>query len=87
MLSQNLQRAVDGFQIATGTRWKLVLQSASIGISIVFAAIVLGFSMGFHYFREDFLRGIVACIVIGLAGGFIALVLRDLMALLATARR
>jgi hypothetical protein len=80
-LSHQLQRAIDGFQVATGSRWKLIFQMASIGISLALAFVAMLFA-GAEYFREKPVEAIVTCVGIGLAAGFIGPVSRDLLSAL-----
>lgn len=80
-LSHQLQRAIDGFQVATGTRWKLIFQMASIGISLVLAVVAMYFA-GTEYFSEKPVEAVLTCVGIGLAAGFIGPVSRDLLSAL-----
>jgi len=86
-VTQRLQRAVDGFQIIVGSRWKLLLQYASIILSMLLAIVAL------HFTRSDItapppITGeyLLTVLGVGLAGGFIAPIARDILARLQTQR-
>ena len=93
-VSQKLQRGVDGFQIAAGNHWKLILQVASIVLSMLLAIIALMFPLGiaseatkgapitFLHTLENVGQDFLIVVGIGLAGGFIAPIARDLLAVL-----
>jgi hypothetical protein len=85
--AHQLQRAVDGFQISTGGRWKLVLQLASIGTSMLLVWLALLLNMGAGYFYHDFFRGLTTSLIVGIAAGFVAPVARDLLAALQSLRK
>lgn len=73
----HVQRAIDGLQIAAGYRWKLYLQIASFGLS--FLVTVIGVAMQPPGLEAVQVPGIV---LIGIVGGFLAPVARDLLAAL-----
>jgi len=97
-VSQKLQRGVDGFQIAAGNHWKSVLQWASIVLSMVLAILALVFPLGIApvvarevpLTRLQILQMLgqhfLIVLGIGLAGGFIAPIARDLLAVVSRLR-
>jgi hypothetical protein len=83
-VTHQVQRALDGFQIAVGFRWKLYLQSSSIVLSSILAFIAVQ-----HYAAADlnWSKRIGAAIVVGILAGFLAPVARDLVASLQQLRK
>ncbi len=78
-VTHQVQRAIDALQITAGYRWKFGLQVISIGLSGVIAAIgVWRFAPG---------AGLSSVLVIGVLGGFLAPVARDLVAALQQLRK
>jgi len=78
-VTHQVQRALDGFQIAVGFRWKLYLQLASIGLSAALAFIAVQ-----HYASNDLSswKKFCASLAVGILAGFLAPVARDLVAAL-----
>ncbi|MGC2467576.1 MAG: hypothetical protein WA517_20450 [Candidatus Acidiferrum sp.] len=85
-ISQRLQRAVDGFQIAAGSNWKLVLQSASIILSMLLAYLALHFNPGSTELHAKAGGRFLTVLGVGFAGGFIAPIARDILARLQAQR-
>jgi hypothetical protein len=84
-VTHQVQRALDGLQIAAGFRWKLCFQSASIVLSglLVWIGLVL-------FVREPidvFVRHLPLYALIAIVGGFVAPVARDLVAALQQLRK
>jgi hypothetical protein len=78
-VTHQVQRAIDALQISAGFRWKFGLQVISIVLSGVIAAIgVWKFAPG---------AGLSTVVVIGVMGGFLAPVARDLVAALQQLRK
>ena len=78
------QRAIDAFQIATGYRWKLMLQVLSLvlGGGLTFVAMQMRFHVGTSYV------GAWGAVVVGaLLAGFLAPVARDITAALQGLRK
>ncbi|MDA8107697.1 MAG: hypothetical protein M0015_03580 [Betaproteobacteria bacterium] len=73
----HVQRAIDALQIAAGYRWKLYLQIASFALS--FLVTVIGVAMQPGGLEAVQLPGIA---LVGIVGGFLAPVARDLLAAL-----
>ncbi|MBI2833587.1 MAG: hypothetical protein HYX76_04065 [Acidobacteria bacterium] len=71
-----VQRSIDGFQIAAGYRWKLYMQLAAFTISYVLT--VLGVTINRPAGTPAF-GGLVAALPLGILGGFLAPVARDLV--------
>jgi hypothetical protein len=73
-VTHQLQRAVDGFQIATGYRWTFLMKIASFVVSGILAAVAVqtkGAGIGSHI-------GVI--LFTGILAGFLAPVARDLAA-------
>jgi len=73
-----VQRAIDGLQISASYRWKLYLQIASFATSFVITVLAVGVHAGGAPGAKD-VPGIV---LVGIVGGFLAPVARDLLAAL-----
>jgi len=80
-LTHHIQRAVDGFQISIGNRWKFVLQVASILLGIISVFGVLYFEPNVTI-RGNIFDTIVTCLVVGTVAGFAASVIRDVFSIL-----
>ena len=74
----HVQRAIDGLQISASYRWKLYLQIASFATSLVVTVLAVGVHAGGAPAAKD-VPGIV---LVGIVGGFLAPVARDLLAAL-----
>jgi hypothetical protein len=82
-VTHQIQRAIDGLQVSAGFRWKLYLQIASIVVS----GIIAGFGVWHFGNFQDPLKQIVTTIWVGILGGFLAPVARDLVASLQQLRK
>lgn len=71
-----VQRAVDGFQIAAGYQWKLYLQIAAFSLSYFITVIGLSLHSGIKAVPDN----IMLIFVTGIISGFLAPVARDLVA-------
>jgi hypothetical protein len=83
-VSHRIQRNLDGAQIALGSRWKFWMQIVAIVISIfIFEIAVLGLvgQAGFSF------GAFLLAIPIGIVGGYIAPVTRDLVAVVEKFRK
>jgi hypothetical protein len=80
-VNHQVQRAVDALQIAAGFRWKWTLQLAAVLLSGVIAA--WAFAV---YGQAGLGQGILVFFVVGILGGFLAPVTRDLVAALQSLR-
>ena len=77
-ITHHVQRAIDGFQISAGFRWKLYLQVAAFVTSFLITVIAIT-----HFSSESpGLNQLPAVLFVGVVGGFLAPVARDLMAAL-----
>lgn len=81
-LMAQVQRSIDGLQIAAGYRWKLYLQISAFSLSYIITMIAVGWSRG-----GGGLNGAIAALPIGIVGGFLAPIARDLIATLSPIRR
>ena len=78
-VTHQVQRAIDALQITAGFRWKFGLQVSSILLSGAIAALaVMKFASG---------AGVSTVLVVGVMGGFLAPVARDLVAALQQLRK
>jgi len=75
-VTHQVQRAIDALQINAGFRWKFYLQLASIVLSGIFA----GSGVAWFLQKSDLWDRISAALVVGILGGFLAPVARDLVA-------
>lgn len=71
-----VQRALDGFQIAVGYRWKLYLQIAAFSLSYLLTVIGLSLHSGINAVPNN----IMVIVVTGIISGFLAPIARDLVA-------
>ncbi len=76
-----IQRNLDGLQIALSSRWKLWMQGSAIGLTIVIIEIAIGVQGGAG--AGAYATGIL----VGIAGGYLAPVTRDLVAALQSLRK
>lgn len=83
LVMHQLQRAVDGFQISAGYRWKFWLQVASFVTSFALAAVAVGTKGA----ETGVVPHIGVIIFTALLAGFLAPVARDLTAALQSLRR
>ena len=77
-VTHHIQRAIDGFQIAAGYRWKLSLQIAAFVMS--FLVTVLAVSV--HGNASPGAGELPGILLVGLVGGFLAPIARDLLSAL-----
>src|SRR5579864_3878128 len=75
-VTHQVQRAIDSIQISAGFRWKFYLQLAAIVLSGIFA----GSGVAWFLHNSDLWDRISAALVVGILGGFLAPVARDLVA-------
>jgi hypothetical protein len=81
-LNHVVQRAIDGFQIATGFQWKWLLQL----VSIILSGAIATTAYGLYGASRGFWQGAGVFFVTGVLGGFLAPVARDLVAALQSLR-
>ena len=81
-VTHQVQRGLDGLQIAAGYRWKLWLQVASITLSGVLVGLGL-----LLFARERALAHLPIYLAMAVVGGFVAPVARDLVAALQQLRK
>jgi hypothetical protein len=86
-MSHRIQRAIDGFQIFIGNRWKLVLQLAATGISVVVACIAIYIQNKSNVGGHSTINILGSGIAVGVFAGFIAPILRDLLSVLDTVKK
>jgi hypothetical protein len=75
-VAYHTERSVDDLQISIGKRWKFRLQVSSFGLSLGFAA----FGVGEYWNETNTLRAIRDVFVVGVLGGYLAPVIRDILA-------
>jgi len=80
-VGHRIQRNLDGIQIALGSRWKLWMQSASIALTGVCVEVAIVANV-----RYDWLTLLVG-VLLGILGGYLAPVTRDLIAALQSLRK
>ena len=81
-VGHRIQRNLDGIQIALGNRWKLWMQTTSIVLTIVFVELAIVTNV------PNYTMGTVGVgIVLGIVGGYLAPVTRDLVATLQSLRK
>jgi hypothetical protein len=82
-VTHQIQRAIDALQVSAGFRWKFYLQLASIVLSGIIAAI------GVWTFGNipGFWQRLLTTLAVGVLGGFLAPVARDLVAALQQLRK
>jgi hypothetical protein len=81
-VGHRIQRNLDGIQIALGSRWKLWMQVASITLTVLFVELAI-FTNVKDYNSATLLVGIV----LGIVGGYLAPVTRDVVAALQSLRK
>jgi hypothetical protein len=81
-VGHRIQRNLDGIQIALGSRWKLWMQLVAISLTILFveAAIVTNV-------KEYTFVTVLVGVILGVVGGYLAPVTRDLVAALQSLRK
>jgi hypothetical protein len=81
-VTHQMQRAIDGFQIATGFRWKWWMQLASFAVSALLAGVAVGTASTALTLGAE----VVTVVVVAILAGFLAPVSRDLMVALQSLR-
>jgi|HubBroStandDraft_5_1064220.scaffolds.fasta_scaffold38049_3 hypothetical protein len=81
-VSHRIQRAIDGFQISVGGRWKLILQLAAIAISVSVSWIAISSESRSGEIHASAMQTVGSGIAVGILAGFIAPVLRSVLSLL-----
>lgn len=81
-VGNRIQRNLDGIQIAFGNRWRRLLQLTAIGLTIVFIELAI-FTKVDNYGLLTFVVGVA----LGVVGGYLAPVTRDLVAALQNLRK
>lgn len=82
-MAHQIQRAIDGLQIAIGFRWKFYLQFTSI----VLSAVIAGFAVWLFSGLQGAGTKLGATFAVAILGGFLAPVARDLVASLQQLRK
>jgi len=82
-IAHQIQRAIDGLQIAAGSKWKLRLQSWSIGLSAILGVAALWAATR----KAEGVPSLGMFVVTGILAGFLAPVARDLVAALQSLRK
>lgn len=80
-VGHRIQRNLDGIQIALGSRWKLWMQLTSISLTVAF--VELAIIANVEYDPATLLVGVV----LGIVGGYLAPVTRDVVATLQSLRK
>jgi len=81
-VGHRIQRNLDGIQIALGSRWKLWMQVVSITLTVLF--VELGILTNVKNYTKTTL---VVGVVLGIVGGYLAPVTRDVVAALQSIRK
>ena len=81
-IGHRIQRNLDGIQIALGNRWKLWMQTTSIILTIVFVELAIVTNV-----KERTWGTLVVGVILGIVGGYLAPVTRDLVATLQSLRK
>ena len=81
-VGHRIQRNLDGIQIALGSRWKLWMQSASITLTVTFVELAIITNVE-NYNLVTLLVGVI----LGIVGGYLAPVTRDVVAALQSMRK
>jgi len=81
-VGHRIQRNLDGIQIALGSRWKLWMQIVAITLTVLFVEIAIVTNVKDYTF-STLLMGVV----LGIVGGYLAPVTRDVVAALQTIRK
>jgi hypothetical protein len=82
-VTHQIQRAIDALQVSVGFRWKFYLQLASI----VLSGVIAGLGVWIFGNIPGFGQRLVATLAVGVLGGFLAPVARDLVAALQQLRK
>lgn len=83
-VDHHIQRAIDGLQIKLGSRWKLSLQIASLCVGVLLAWLAIA-RLGYVSINSYERTGWV--VAIGLFAGFLAPIMRDIVAVLEKFRK
>lgn len=81
-VGHRIQRNLDGIQIALGSRWRLWLQLVSITLTVLFVELAIVANVN-KYDWKTLLVGVI----LGIVGGYLAPVTRDLVAALQNLRK
>jgi len=81
-VGHRIQRNLDGIQIALGNRWKLWMQSASITLTVLFVELAIVTNVTDFNFQT-----LLVGVVLGIVGGYVAPVTRDVVAALQSLRK
>jgi hypothetical protein len=81
-VGHRIQRNLDGIQIALGSRWKLWMQITSITLTVAFVELAIATNIT-KFDTATFVVGVI----LGIVGGYIAPVTRDLVASLQSLRK
>ncbi len=81
-VGHRIQRNLDGIQIALGSRWKLWMQSVSITLTVAFVELAIVTNVTDYNFAT-----LLVGVVLGIVGGYIAPVTRDVVAALQSLRK
>ena len=81
-VGHRIQRNLDGIQIALGSRWKLWMQSVSITLTVLFVELAIVANVK----KYDFATLLVG-VVLGIVGGYLAPITRDVVAALQSLRK
>ena len=81
-VGHRIQRNLDGIQIALGGRWKLWMQTASITLTVLFVELAIVTNVTNYSFRT-----LLVGVVLGIVGGYLAPVTRDVVAALQSLRK
>jgi len=80
-VGHRIQRNLDGIQIALGSRWKLWMQSVSITLTVAFVELAIITNIKYD------LATLLVGVVLGIVGGYLAPVTRDVVAALQSLRK
>lgn len=80
-VGHRIQRNLDGIQIALGSRWKLWMQLTSIGLTVAFVELAIVANVRYN------LVTLLVGVVLGIVGGYLAPVTRDVVATLQSLRK
>ncbi len=75
-VAHHVERAIDGLQISVGSKWKRWLQISSYGLSIALAL----FGVGMYWHAPSPLYALRDALVVGFLAGYLAPIVRDILA-------
>jgi hypothetical protein len=82
-VGHRIQRNLDGIQIACGSRWKYCMQAVSIVLTVLFVEIAIFTTVA----QDERSAALFVGLFLGLAGGYLAPVTRDVVAALQNLRK